>query len=439
MQGGMGSRIAAAALAALALAAVAAAPANAARGMEIGLQDDPHFLDKDAGVRGAAFAHARSLRASSLRANVAWASVVSDPAAKTAPAVVSFDFSRFDRLIDEAASNGIRVQLTLTGDAPAWATRDRKISDDHPDPQRYAEFAAAAASHFNGRVRALSIWNEPNWHGLLKPERLRRKVSKKVKGKSVRRRVRVCVKTSARVYRELYRAAHAAIKRVAPGMPVWIGETNPYVNRRKKSTAPLAWVRQVACADPVIKRCKGGALRADGYAHHPYSFDRRPGAARPGADNVTLATLGRLSKLLRSYAAGTRGRRVAVPDRVRLLLRRPAEHARAHARRLDAGGVRARAEGAEGAPAPLLPAGRPRQVVLLAHGADHDARLAPPGLQRAARVRHRPSHAADAAAAAIHAAIGARRGAGPARLANTSARARLCCRFWRIATLSSRC
>jgi len=79
---------------------------------------------------------------------------------------------------------------------------------------------------------------------------------------------------------------------------VWIGETNPYVNRRKESTAPLAWVRQIACADPVIKRCKGGALRADGYAHHPYSFDRRPGAARSGADNVTLATLGSLSKQL---------------------------------------------------------------------------------------------------------------------------------------------
>ena len=303
MQGEMGSRIAAAALAALTLAAVAAAPAIAARGMEIGLQDDSHFLDEGAAVRGAAFGHARSLRASSLRANVPWASVVSDPAAKTAPAAVSFDFSRFDRLVDEAAAYGIRVQLTLTGDAPAWATRDGRISDDHPDPQRYAEFAAAAASHFNGRVRALSIWNEPNWHGLLKPERLCGKASKKVKVKGkrkpVRRRVRVCVKTSARVYRELYRAAHAAIKRVAPGMPVWIGETNPYVNRRKESTAPLAWVRQIACADPVIKRCKGGALRADGYAHHPYSFDRRPGAARPGADNVTLATLGRLSKQLR--------------------------------------------------------------------------------------------------------------------------------------------
>ena len=308
MQGGMGSRIAAAMLAALALAVVAAPPADAARGMEIGLQDDSHFLDEDAEVRGAAFAHARSLRASSLRANVPWASVVSDPAAETAPAAASFDFSRFDRLVDEAAVHGIRVQLTLTGNAPAWATRDRKISNDHPDPVRYAEFAAAAASHFNGRVRALSIWNEPNWHGLLKPERLCGKASKKVKGKvkgkgkpvKVKGKpgARACVKTSAGVYRELYRAAHAAIKQVAPSMPVWIGETNPYVNRLKQSTAPLAWVRQLACADPVMKGCKGGALRADGYAHHPYSFDRRPGAPRSGADDVTLANLGKLSKQL---------------------------------------------------------------------------------------------------------------------------------------------
>jgi hypothetical protein len=306
----MGSRVAAAVLAVLTLAALSAAPAGAARGMEIGLQDDSHFLDEDPAVRGAAFGHARALRASSLRANVPWASVVSDPAAQTAPAAVSYDFSRFDRLVDEAAAHGIRVQLTLTGDAPAWATRDRRISGDHPDPKRYAEFAAAAASHFDGRVRALSIWNEPNWHGLLKPDRLCGKVSKqvKVKGKRkpVRRRVRVCVKTSAPVYRELYRAAHAAIKRVAPGMPVWIGETSPYVNRRKQSTAPLAWVRQLACADPVVRRCKGGALRADGYAHHPYSFDRRPGAARPGADNVTLATLGRLSKQLHKLRARLR-------------------------------------------------------------------------------------------------------------------------------------
>ena len=65
------------------------------------------------------------------------------------------------------------------------------------------------ARHFNGRVRAVSIWNEPNWHGLLKPERICGKVTKvkkiKVKGKKKAKRKkvtkRVCVKTSARRYR----------------------------------------------------------------------------------------------------------------------------------------------------------------------------------------------------------------------------------------------
>jgi hypothetical protein len=316
MEGAMRARIAAAALVALALAAMSAAPAGAARGMEIGLQDDSQFLDGDAAVRGAAFAHAGSLRASSLRANVPWASVVSDPAATTAPSAASFDFSRYDRLVSEAAAHGIRVQLTLTGDAPAWATGDHKISNDHPDPARFAEFAAAVASHFNGRVRALSIWNEPNWHGLLKPEQLcgtsakkamaakkgkskaKGKGKGKAKGKS-KARGRVCVKTSALIYRELYRAGYAAIKQVAPGMPVWIGETNPYVNRRKQSTPPMTWLRQLVCLDPVVKRCRGGTLKADGYAHHPYDFARAPNKKRKSANEITLANIGKLSKFLR--------------------------------------------------------------------------------------------------------------------------------------------
>ena len=142
-------------------------------------------------------------------------------------------------------------------------------------------------------------------------------------------------------------------------MPVWIGETNPYVNRHKGSTAPLGWVRQLVCADPVITGCKGGALRADGYAHHPYSFDRRPSAARPGADNVTLATIGKLSKQLRKL----RGRLRVTGGSLYLteFAYDSAGHGArgAHARRLDAGGVRARAEDAEGAPAPRPPARRP--------------------------------------------------------------------------------
>ena len=263
--------------------------AHAARGMEIGVQDDAQFLSADAATRAAAFAHARTLGAKALRANVPWARVAVDP--------YTYDLSAYDRLIDEAAANGMRVQLTLAGPAPAWATADHAVSADHPDPALFARFAGFVAARYAGRVRALSIWNEPNWHNLLAPERICGRVTVRKK-KRVRKR-RVCVKTSARVYRKLYVAGYAAIKASAPGMPVWMGETNPYVNRRKQSTAPLAWLRQLACADPVVRRGCTGVLRADGYAHHPYAFDRSPSAKRTGRDNVTIANVGALSKALK--------------------------------------------------------------------------------------------------------------------------------------------
>jgi hypothetical protein len=302
------------------LALVASAPAHAARGLEIGIQDDDQFMARSDTARTAAFGHARTLGVSVVRANIQWSRVVADPSAASAPAEPVYDFTAYDRLIDEAAANGIRVELTLGGPAPAWATADHKISVDHPDPVRFAQFAGAAAAHFAGRIRAISLWNEPNWYGLLKPERfcgrvtvvVEKKVTKKGKhGKKrkvivrTKRKRRVCVMTSARVYRGLYRAGYAAVKAAAPTMPVWIGETNPYVNRRKQSTAPLAWIRQLACADGVVKGCTG-ILRADGYAHHPYAFDRAPSSKRAGADDVTLATLGKLSKQLKKLRSRIR-------------------------------------------------------------------------------------------------------------------------------------
>ena len=323
------------AAAVLLAAAVAAPSAFAAKGMEIGVQDDAQFLSSVPSARAAAFAQARRLGVTALRANVAWARVAPDAQSPVAPVAPVYDLSAYDRLVDEAAASGIHVQLTLAGPAPAWATADHAISADHPDPARFGEFAGAVAAHFAGRVRALSIWNEPNWYGLLEPETICGQVAQKakpVKGKkgakgktkqgaaggkakggnghgggggsgggkakgsrAVRRKL--CVKTSARVYRGLYQAGYAAIKAASPSTPVWMGETNPYVNRRKQSTAPLAWLRQLACVDGVVKGCTG-TLKADGYAHHPYAFDRNPASARSGPDDVTIATLGRLRKQL---------------------------------------------------------------------------------------------------------------------------------------------
>ena len=51
-----------------------------------------------------------------------------------------FDFRRYDRAVNEAMQNGVRVQFTLVGKHP------------RPDVADFGRFAAATAEHFRGRV-----------------------------------------------------------------------------------------------------------------------------------------------------------------------------------------------------------------------------------------------------------------------------------------------
>ena len=159
-------------LAAALLALVVAGSASAAPGLEVAVQDDAHLLSDNFGDRGPALDAAAALSAVYIRANVAWASTAPSPTSRRAPAAPVYDFGRYDRLIDEAAARGLRVQLTLTGPAPAWASGAHKLGIDRPDAKRFGVFAAQAAAHFRGRVTRYSVWNEPNWHGWLRPEKI---------------------------------------------------------------------------------------------------------------------------------------------------------------------------------------------------------------------------------------------------------------------------
>ena len=134
---------------------------KAARGMELALQDDSvHVQGKYSRVQGDGskpFAYARSLGVTRLRTNVLW-SYTLQPAeygARKKPAVLHYDFSVFDRLIDRAAAAGIRVHVSLTGPAPRWANArhygERKAWFK-PNATEFGKFAAIAAQHFKGRV-----------------------------------------------------------------------------------------------------------------------------------------------------------------------------------------------------------------------------------------------------------------------------------------------
>jgi Cellulase (glycosyl hydrolase family 5) len=269
------------ALAALAAAllVLAASPreAEAARSLEIALQDDTVFVGQRYLDRERALRHARALGVTRLRVNALWAysMPIRQARARRRPQQIHWHFAALDSLIDHAARSGIRVHLSLAGPAPAWASGERRISGQRPSTRHYQAFVTAAATHFAGRVDRYSIWNEPNWRTWLGP-----------------------MKAAPALYRSLYQRGYAAIKRVDRNAKVLIGETAPYA-RPGFATSPIAFLRKLGCVNDRwrrVRRCP--TLKADGYAHHPYDFSHAPSFRYPGADNATMGTLSNLTRAL---------------------------------------------------------------------------------------------------------------------------------------------
>jgi hypothetical protein len=259
----------------------AAGDARAAAGLEVALQDDDVFVSQITGNRETAFAQAQQMGVTRLRFNIIWSRVMpGDQAAATAaPVAVNYDFSLYDQAIAAAAAHGLRVQLTLTGPAPAWATANHRVGVYRPNAAAFAAFARAATIHFSGRVDRYTIWNEPNLKAWLAP-----------------------LKSAAITYRALYAAGYAAIKDVDPNAAVLIGETAPN-GRKGRMTAPLDFLAGLTCSTPTFsKRKRCAPLVADGYAHHPYAFTVSPKKASGGRRDVTMATLARLTRALTKLA-----------------------------------------------------------------------------------------------------------------------------------------
>jgi hypothetical protein len=105
----------------------------------------------------------------------------------------------------------------------------------------------------------------------------------------------------------MHEAGYAAIKGVNDKNKVLLGGTSFKGSPRPgthANIAPLRFLRELACVNRRYRRlrrpeCRGfRPLRADGYAHHPYSFYSAPSAPDPHPDNVRIADLPRLSATL---------------------------------------------------------------------------------------------------------------------------------------------
>src|SRR3954454_21076434 len=188
---GYRGRLAATLLALVALlTGVTATSAYGAKHMEVAIQDDNVLFAGFYSTPQMGLGLAQKLHTSRVRVNVVWSYVVGkDVRKKKAPKHIKYNWSGYDLLIANARPYGIKVQLVLTGPAPAWATGNHKKGVYKPKAKAFKAFATAAAKHFKSRgIDRYSIWNEPNYRGWLAP-----------------------MKSSPKLYRALYATGYSAI------------------------------------------------------------------------------------------------------------------------------------------------------------------------------------------------------------------------------------
>jgi hypothetical protein len=236
----------------------------------------------------------QSLGVHALRVILYWRDVAPNPNHRLRPSFnqanpAAYHWAAYDRLIAAAVARHWKILLSVSGPVPRWATPHGEDIYSNPNTTDFGLFMRAVGKHYGNEVKLYSIWNEPNEPGFLRPQYVHGKLA------------------SAAIYRGLFLAGYNGLKSSGhfSGMTVLMGETSPTGVEVQGVPAPLAFLRGVLCLNSSYRPVGHCArLPAGGYAQHPYSNSKGPFWSPP-ADDVTIATIGRLvSALDRAAAAG---------------------------------------------------------------------------------------------------------------------------------------
>jgi hypothetical protein len=282
-----------------------AAPAGASHGETVYFEASTALLNP--ATRGKAFEQMRHLGVHALRVELYWGRVAPAANSATRPNFnatdpSNYDWSLYDPILIEAKRLGWQVLLTVTSPVPRWATSNLKAPYvTRPDSRDFREFMTAVARHYGTLVGTYAIWSEPNHPAFLEPQF-------NSNGSPA----------SPRIYRGLYQAGYQGLQEAGLAHPrVLFGETAPTgydsvksLLRIEKSkalnhdVAPLAFMREALCLNSRYRRAGScSELPMSGYAHHAYTIAVAPSYKTPGADNVTIGVLSRLSNALNKAAA----------------------------------------------------------------------------------------------------------------------------------------
>jgi hypothetical protein len=305
--------------------------------MDTVVQDDAQFLHRPPAVVQANARRLADLGATRLRLTAGWSALAPKPTSRRVPPA-PFDasdsrtypkgaFTTLDTAVKAASGAGLKVMLDLAFWAPRWA-----VGRPAPNPRRqryfvdaaaFGDFATAVARRYSGAypdpanagktlpaVRLYTTWNEPNHPSFLAPQWVRTPAG------GFR-------PESPHIYRAMHNAAYDAIKRVSSDDKVLIGGTASTGSAvpGRGGVPPLQFLRALACVDDALKpldvpECADYTpLRADGYAHHPYSRLVAPDTSDPFTDDAPIADTGRLGDLLGRLAfAGRIAGNLAIYD-----------------------------------------------------------------------------------------------------------------------------
>ena len=251
------------------------------------------------GLRGRALSQLRLLGVRALRVELAWYDVAPGRGGARRPVFdasnpAAYDWGKYDPLLLAAKRLGWPVLLTVTSPVPRWATSNRRAPYiTRPGDLDFQRFMTAVGRHFGSEVAFYSIWNEPNHPAFLLPQFASNGLP-----------------ASPRIYRGLFQAGYAGLQAAGIASPrVLMGETAPTgydsVSPREgrgallHDVAPLAFLRGALCLNARYQKSGScGSLPAFGYAHHAYTKATGPLYSPPGADNVTIGVLPRLTRAL---------------------------------------------------------------------------------------------------------------------------------------------
>jgi hypothetical protein len=279
-----------------AMMAATARPVHASRYLRVGIYDEAQTLY---GPVDTTFSLFKQLHVQEVRLNLYWGGpygvAKKRPASATNPADPAYDWDLYDRTVNYAQQNGVRVVFSIYG-TPAWANGGQKQNVAPTRATDLRNFAYAAARRYSGSylggdgrllpaVKEWLAWNEPNNPVFLTPQ-----WKKSATGWRIQSAI-----DYAKICNAVYNGVHATLapnERVACGVTAPRGNNNP--NSSRPSVSPLAFLRAVKAA---------GLVAFDAWAHHPYYAGPtdQPTTVPVTAKGApaTAVTLGNISDLIR--------------------------------------------------------------------------------------------------------------------------------------------